>query len=300
MKILLRLFRRRGRGLIPGALLDAGLPFDELKRALGSLAVEGLGHRRRSSRQDRPDRGEVPCVHEHSHACRRRSSSARASSLEAHLCRDRAISTECERQGQGDQDVPPPRRGRSGHPRHHAGEGALHEVGALDSIIDIVGAVFAIEWFKADKIVVSPINVGGGMVKSAHGVFPVPAPATVALLTNTPVYSSGIQAELLTPTGALILTDSPRNSARAADDDRPRRLRRGDRELTETPNVVRVLVGEASEDPGQALRPSGPHVPSCCRPRMRNRRHEPANLRRAHGPALRRRALSKCSTRRCK
>ena len=69
----------------------------------------------------------------------------------------------------------------------------LHEVGALDSIIDIVGAVFAIEWFKADRIVVSPINVGSGMVRTEHGVFPVPAPATVSLLKNAPVYSSGIQ-----------------------------------------------------------------------------------------------------------
>src|SRR5204862_8019725 len=82
----------------------------------------------------------------------------------------------------------------------------LHEVGALDSIIDIVGAVFALEWFNADRIVSSPLNVGGGMVNSAHGLFPVPAPATVKLLEGVPVYSSGVKSELVTPTGALLLS----------------------------------------------------------------------------------------------
>jgi pyridinium-3,5-bisthiocarboxylic acid mononucleotide nickel chelatase len=129
----------------------------------------------------------------------------------------------------------------------------LHEVGALDSIIDIVGAVFALEWFNADRVVVSPINVGGGMVRSEHGVFPVPAPATVALLRNAPVYSSGIQMELLTPTGALILTEY----ASAFGAIPPMRVDKvgygaGDRELKETPNVVRVLIGEEEESKSQA------------------------------------------------
>jgi uncharacterized protein (TIGR00299 family) protein len=136
----------------------------------------------------------------------------------------------------------------------------LHEVGALDSIIDIVGAVFALEWFAADRIVVSPMNLGGGMVKSAHGVFPVPAPATVALLKDAPVYSSGIQAELLTPTGALILTEY----ATAFGPLPAMRIDRigygaGERELAETPNVVRVLIGEADHPKTHDPRP-GTHA----------------------------------------
>src|SRR5207253_2186393 len=82
----------------------------------------------------------------------------------------------------------------------------LHEVGALDSIIDIVGAVYAIEWARADHIVCSALNVGGGMVQSAHGLFPVPAPATLRLIGGAPVYSGAVQRELVTPTGALIAT----------------------------------------------------------------------------------------------
>src|SRR5262249_34114440 len=83
----------------------------------------------------------------------------------------------------------------------------LHEVGAVDSIIDIVGAVFALEWFGIDDVVASPLNVGSGSVEIAHGRFPVPAPATARLLAGVPIYSSGIEAELVTPTGALVISD---------------------------------------------------------------------------------------------
>ncbi len=124
----------------------------------------------------------------------------------------------------------------------------LHEVGALDSIIDIVGAVFALESFKADRIVVSPINVGGGMVHSAHGVFPVPAPATVSLLGDAPIYSHGPRAELLTPTGALLLTGhahafGPLPAMRVSQVG----YGAGHRDFADTPNVLRVLVGESSD-----------------------------------------------------
>jgi uncharacterized protein (TIGR00299 family) protein len=120
----------------------------------------------------------------------------------------------------------------------------LHEVGALDSIIDIVGIVFAMEWAGADRIVCSPLNVGGGMVRSAHGVFPVPAPATVSLLGDAPIYSGAVQKELVTPTGALIATTYatsfgplPAMSVERVG------YGAGDRDDPLTPNVLRVLIG---------------------------------------------------------
>ena len=80
----------------------------------------------------------------------------------------------------------------------------FHEVGAVDAMVDIVCAAVGAEALGVDEIVCSPLNVGGGTVKCAHGTFPVPAPATVELLKDAPVYSSGVQAELVTPTGAAI------------------------------------------------------------------------------------------------
>ena len=127
----------------------------------------------------------------------------------------------------------------------------LHEVGEIDSIIDIVGAVFALEWFGADQIISSPLNVGGGMVQSAHGNFPVPAPATVKLLAGAPVYSSGVQSELVTPTGALLVTGYASSYGPVpAMTIGQVGYGAGDRDLPNTPNVLRVLVGESTDHPG--------------------------------------------------
>jgi uncharacterized protein (TIGR00299 family) protein len=120
----------------------------------------------------------------------------------------------------------------------------LHEVGALDSIIDIVGIVFAMDWAGADRVVCSPLNVGGGMVQSAHGLFPVPAPATVKLLGGAPVYSGAVQKELVTPTGALIVS----SYASAFGPIPAMAVEKvgygaGTRDDATTPNVLRVLIG---------------------------------------------------------
>ena len=80
----------------------------------------------------------------------------------------------------------------------------FHEVGAVDSIADIVGACVGFELLGVETIVCSPLNVGSGTVKTEHGMLPVPAPATAALLAGKPVYSRGPAVELTTPTGAAV------------------------------------------------------------------------------------------------
>jgi uncharacterized protein (TIGR00299 family) protein len=122
----------------------------------------------------------------------------------------------------------------------------LHEVGALDSIVDIVGSVFAMEWLGADQVVASPVNVGSGTVRCAHGVFPVPAPATAALLTGVPIYSRGVRTELTTPTGALLVTEFA-GSYGPLPEIRVNRIGygAGDKDFPDHPNVVRLLVGES-------------------------------------------------------
>lgn len=121
----------------------------------------------------------------------------------------------------------------------------LHEVGALDSIIDIVGAVFAFEQIGANRIVSSPLNVGGGTVRTVHGVFPVPAPATARLLAGIPIYGGAQQTELVTPTGALLVASYASQFGPVP----PMKLRAvgngaGARDFPDTPNVLRALLGE--------------------------------------------------------
>ena len=82
----------------------------------------------------------------------------------------------------------------------------FHEVGAMDAIIDVVGAVIGLSVLEIDKVFCSPLHVGSGTIECAHGTLPVPAPATAELIKGKPVYSTGVKGELLTPTGAAILT----------------------------------------------------------------------------------------------
>jgi uncharacterized protein (TIGR00299 family) protein len=124
----------------------------------------------------------------------------------------------------------------------------FHEVGAVDAIVDIVGACVGFHALGIETFACSPLNVGGGTAKMAHGVLPVPAPATANLLKGKPTYSNGVQRELVTPTGAAIVATlcesfgpQPAMSVSAIG------YGAGTADLEDQPNVLRIMVGEAAE-----------------------------------------------------
>ncbi len=122
----------------------------------------------------------------------------------------------------------------------------FHEVGAVDAIVDIICASVGAETLGVDEILCSPLNVGGGTVKCAHGVFPVPAPATVELLKDAPVFSSGLQMELVTPTGAAIVkTLASRFGVFPEMKIEKAGYGAGSRDFPGHANVVRLVIGEA-------------------------------------------------------
>ncbi|MBI4264904.1 MAG: nickel pincer cofactor biosynthesis protein LarC [Acidobacteria bacterium] len=263
--------------MILGALLDAGLPLDDLRGALGSLAVDremvwtervrraGLvatklhvrgeehrhasgdshrhaseeSHRHTSERSHRHESGSHRHASEISHPHAHRTLSEIGALIDesalSHSGKARAKAL-FQRLG----EVEAAMHGTTIERVH------LHEVGALDSIIDIAGAVYGLEALGVDMVVASPLNVGGGTVRSAHGVYPVPAPATVRLLEGAPIYAGPQQAELVTPTGALLVAGYAERYGPVP----AMRLTTvgygaGSRDFADTPNVLRVLIGEA-------------------------------------------------------
>jgi uncharacterized protein (TIGR00299 family) protein len=127
----------------------------------------------------------------------------------------------------------------------------FHEVGALDTLVDVVGAVAGLDALGVERAYVSPLPVGGGTVETAHGRLPVPAPATAELLRGFPVYDNGVRAELVTPTGAAILTTLGLPGRLPSMTLERIGAGAGAREL-DVPNLLRVFVGVASRGGGEA------------------------------------------------
>jgi hypothetical protein len=255
--------------MVLGALLDLGLPLDALRGALGSLAIEyggvsaervlraGVSATKFHVAADQPPAG----AHSHDHTHDHRHDHGHSHG-HAHAHHSLAEIAQFVRRSA----LSPQGRDRAIHlfERLAGAEAAihampidtvhLHEVGALDSIIDIVGAVYGLEWLGATAISSSPLNVGSGTVECAHGTFPVPAPATALLLKGVPIYSGAIARELVTPTGALIVTEyatvfGPLPAMRVD----AVGYGAGSRDFKGNPNVLRLFAGETA-DAGAAER----------------------------------------------
>ena len=223
--------------MILGALIDAGLDAGGLETELRKLDLTGW-----SIRLERVRRGSITALHLEFDITA--SGSGRTFREIDDLIEASAVGPAPKRRA---RDIF--RRLAEAEARVHGVPVAdvhFHEIGAADAILDIVGAAVAVELLGLGEISVSRINVGGGNVRASHGVLPVPAPATVQLLegSGAPVYSTTEDAELLTPTGAAVLT----SLAGAYGPLPPMRIHAhgygaGTREL-DRPNVLRVTLGQ--------------------------------------------------------
>jgi len=257
-----------------GALLDAGLPVSVIEETVAALNVGARLEISRVTRSgisatkvdvwigDEKDlpREQVSHAHQHEHAHHESSAGVSPAVVRAsrpHHHEPHRVLNEIRDIIHGARIAPPAQEralaifqalGEAEAKIHNTDAEKIHfhEVGAVDAIVDIVCAAVGSLALGVDQWVCSPLNVGGGSVECAHGRFPVPSPATVELLRGAPVYSSGVDAELVTPTGAAIVkTLCQRFVPFPAMKIAATGYGAGSRDFTGQPNVVRLTIGEA-------------------------------------------------------
>jgi len=228
-----------------GALLDAGAPAEALLDALRSLdtgarfEVEKTARGGVAASKFRVHPDAAPAKHRHlSHILKMIESAPLSARAQA------AASAVFLRLGEAEAGV-------HGVPVEKV---HFHEVGAVDSIADIVGACVALDLLDISEVHASPINVGSGTVQTEHGLLPVPAPATAALLAGKPIYSRGPEVELTTPTGAALAVTlassfGPLPAMRISSIGHGA----GDRDFKQHANVLRVLIGDRADVPEATL-----------------------------------------------
>lgn len=227
--------------MILGAILDAGLDIEDLRRELGKLPIRDFSIEVQPVKKAGIGGSQVTVLCGESH----RQAHRHLRDLEAILL-DSGLAPEVQ-----NKCLNIFRRLAEAEARvHRTGVDAVHfhEVGALDTVVDVVGAVAGLQLLGVERLHCSPVNVGGGTVQCAHGQLPVPAPATSELCRGIPVYSSGVRAELLTPTGAAILTSLSASFGPLP----PMTIEHigygaGRKDLP-LPNLLRLLIGESEPD----------------------------------------------------
>ncbi len=228
--------------MIMGALVDAGVPFESLRAELRKLALPGWDLVRAEVKKGafRATKVDVEidrAVHRHHRSLADIQAILDASPLAAGV-RERAARI-FGRLAEAEARV----HGTSREAVH------FHEVGAVDAIVDVTGGVLALTMLDIDAVYVSALPLGGGFVDTAHGRMPVPGPGTAELLRGFPIVDTGVRAELVTPTGAAILTTLGQPALRL-----PSMIvsavgyGAGTMDLPGTPNVLRCFVGDAVGD----------------------------------------------------
>ena len=219
-----------------GALLDAGLPFEELKQAIGSLPLHGYGlDMKRDKKNELMSTRFIVTVDQKGHEHRGLSDIER-------IINESGLSDEVKKRSIRVFESIALVEGEIHN--HHPDEVHFHEVGAVDSIIDIVGVSFGIETMGITSISCSSLPLGSGFTQSGHGRIPIPAPASIALLKGVPVYDSGLNCELVTPTGAALVKEFACSFGSM-----PPMIvdtvgyGAGSRDLPDRPNLLRIIIG---------------------------------------------------------
>lgn len=238
--------------MILGALLDAGLALEDLNREIAKLGVQDVAIEREATARhaiaatrakvcvagaplaDAEHHLDLSGEHAHAHAHLKDITSRIAASRLDDIVKERSIRV-FERLCAAEAEV------------HNAApaEVALHEVGALDALIDVVGAVAGLQLLEVEEVCASPLRFGTGFVRCAHGCYPVPVPGVLALCRDVPTEQTDIRAELVTPTGAAIITTLARSFG-----PQPPFCQQavgygaGRRDLDAIPNLLRLRLGE--------------------------------------------------------
>lgn len=223
-----------------GAFLDAGLNFNVLRRGLSGLDLKGYGIRKERVRRGGIAGTKFECIPGSEKPRGHRSLKEILAII------DKSALGKDVRQTAKDIFLAIGRAEAKVHGISFKGDVRLAELGDIDSIIDIVGTAIAIDALDIDEIHASRINLGRGVVRTKHGMLPVPAPAAIELLRGAPVDMSGAESELVTPTGAGILKTLSKSFGMA-----PQMTvsaigyGAGSRSSDEIPNMLRVMIGEA-------------------------------------------------------
>ena len=225
--------------MIIGALLDAGLPFDELKREISKIDISGY-----NLTENKVKKNHLAAT-KFSVELKEKQPSRSPKQIRA-IISDSGLDDDIKRKAIGIfnrlEEAEAKAHGEPVEKVH------FHEVGAVDAIIDICGAVIGLKLMGIERVHSSPLSLGRGTIGTEHGKMPVPAPATAELIKGIPTVMTGIEAELTTPTGAAVLAETAEFSTPPQFITEKIGYGAGSRDLPELPNLLRVMIGEVSTE----------------------------------------------------